>query len=122
MLGDRRFDRPFAGIVSDEGDMGGAAGLDQHGVAPVGLPAVVHRVQEARDMAPRRTAWTTAVLLAMANMEGAPRGMTTAGFGAQSTTVTPFSAISVRRETSSAISYCAHGWRGCSLVAVFARE
>ncbi len=29
MLGDGRFDRPFAGVVGDEGDVEGAAGLDE---------------------------------------------------------------------------------------------
>src|SRR5580704_17071725 len=46
MLGDCGFDRPLARIVGDECNVGSAAGLDQDRVAPIGLPAVVHRVKQ----------------------------------------------------------------------------
>src|ERR1700733_11819908 len=53
MFGDCCLERPSAGVVGDEGDMGGAAGLDEDGVAPIGLPAVVHRMQEPCNVAPK---------------------------------------------------------------------
>jgi CorA-like Mg2+ transporter protein len=52
VFGDSRFEWPFARVVSDERDMGAAAGPDEDGIAPIGLSAVVHRVKEPRDVAP----------------------------------------------------------------------
>jgi hypothetical protein len=53
MFRDRRFERPFAGVVDHEREMSGAAGPDEESILPIRLPAVVvHRVQELRDVAP----------------------------------------------------------------------
>ena len=53
MFWDRGLERPFARVVGDEGDVGGAAGLDEDSIAPIGLPPVVHRMQEPGDMPPK---------------------------------------------------------------------
>jgi len=56
MFGDRRLERPFAWVVGDKRDMGGSAWLNKDGVAPIGFPPVIHRVEESRDMTQSRIA------------------------------------------------------------------
>src|SRR5579863_4613022 len=45
------FDRPLAGVVGNEGDMRLLARRNQDIVAPIGLPAIVQRVQQTPDVA-----------------------------------------------------------------------
>jgi hypothetical protein len=71
MFRDRRFERPFAGVVDHERDMSGAAGPDEESIPAIRLPAVVHRVQEPRDVAPEPDR-PDAVLLASAKTAGEP--------------------------------------------------
>ena len=73
MFGNRRLERPFAGVVGDKGDVRGPAGLDEDGVAPVGLPPVVHRMQEPRDVAPDPQRLDERCFVGEANTVGAPR-------------------------------------------------
>ena len=76
MFGDCRFERPFARVVGDERDMGAAAGLDEDGVAPIGLPAVVHRVKKPRDVAPEPHCLNDRRFVGERKHAGWPRGIT----------------------------------------------
>ena len=80
MGGDRRIDRPAPRVVGDEGDMAGRPRRDQHAVAPIGLPAVVHRMQQPHDMAVQADRLgSTAVALIKPSVTGAPRGTENSG-------------------------------------------